>query len=271
MGPSDEQQSNPVNPLANESCALRRRAASSRAVPSLLTLSPTLPCSWQRGQKRNFPQRSGFGICSGATLDGWNFHPPGDAEMETYFTVKRALLVLGLLAMPALAGCQTTAGFGRDVQSTGRWIEGGAQDTQAWMFGLSAQAAEAKTPAARSEQAITPAAGNSVVYFKTGSAEVPPDGLEVIRAIANDSKQSTGKIEVTGYSDTAGSSGYNDQLSHRRAEAVADELTAQGLRRESIVVAWHGEDQLPVPTGDGVPEPQNRRVSIDMTEATTGG
>jgi len=54
------------------------------------------------------------------------FHP-GGAEMETYFTVKRVLLVLCLLAMPALAGCQTTAGFGRDVQQAGRWIEGGAK------------------------------------------------------------------------------------------------------------------------------------------------
>jgi outer membrane protein OmpA-like peptidoglycan-associated protein len=184
--------------------------------------------------------------------------------METYFTVKRALLVLGLLAMPALAGCQTTAGFGRDVQSTGRWIEGGAQDTQAWMFGSSAQAAEAKSVDTSSEQTITPAAGSNVVYFTTGSAEVPPDGLEMIRAIANDSKQSAHKIEVTGYSDTAGPSGFNEQLSQHRAEAVADQLAAQGLRRESIVVDWHGENQLPVPTGDNVPEPENRRVSIAM-------
>lgn len=191
--------------------------------------------------------------------------------MQTYFTVKRALLVLGLLAMPALAGCQTTAGFGRDVQSTGRWIEGGAQDTQAWMFGSSAQAAEAKSVDTSSDQTITPAAGSNVVYFTTGSAEVPPDGLEMIRAFANDSKQSAHKIEVTGYSDTAGPSGFNEQLSQRRAEAVADQLAAQGLRRESIVVDWHGEDQLPVPTGDGVAEPQNRRVSIDMTGAMPGG
>jgi outer membrane protein OmpA-like peptidoglycan-associated protein len=203
--------------------------------------------------------------------------------MDTYFSIKRARLVLGLLAMPALAGCQTTAGFGRDVQSTGRWIEGGAQDTQAWMFGSSAQAAE--TPARATEtsaqmaetgnpsntpgQAITPAARtlaaqDNVVYFTTGSADIPADARQMIRTIADDSKQGTHKIEVTGYSDTAGPSGLNEQLSQRRAEAVAEELAAQGLRRESIVVDWHGENQLPVPTNDGVPEPENRRVSIAM-------
>ena len=181
--------------------------------------------------------------------------------MDTYFTVKRALLVLCLLAMPTLTGCQTTAGFGRDVQSAGRWIEGGAQDTQAWMFESPAQAAETESP----EQAMTTGAGGDVVYFTTGSAEVPPDALEMIRAIANDSEQSKRRIEVTGYTDSAGPADYNKRLSQRRAEAVAEELAAQGLRREFIVVEWHGEDQLPVPTEDGVPDPENRRVSIAMT------
>jgi outer membrane protein OmpA-like peptidoglycan-associated protein len=187
--------------------------------------------------------------------------------MDTYFIVKRALLVLCLLAMPTLTGCSTTAGFGRDVQSVGRWIEGGAQDTQAWMFGSPAQAAESPAQAAETvspEQAITPAAGGNAVYFATGSAEIPLDGLEMIRAIAVDSKQGTHRIEVTGYCDTAGPADYNEGLSQRRAEAVAAELAAQGLLRKFIIVDWHGEDQLPVPTKDGVPEPENRRVSIAM-------
>lgn len=195
--------------------------------------------------------------------------------MERYFTVKRALFVLCLLAMPALAGCQTTAGFGRDVQQVGRWIVGGAEDTEAWMFGPSAQAAEMGNPSETSEQAmsagetpeqaVTPAAGSNVVYFTTGSAEISPDGLELIRAIAEDAEQGTQKIEVIGYTDTAGPAEFNEQLSQRRAEAVADEFTAQGLRRESIILKWHGEDQLPVPTEDDVHEPENRRVSIAMT------
>jgi outer membrane protein OmpA-like peptidoglycan-associated protein len=162
--------------------------------------------------------------------------------------------------LDGLAGCQTTAGFGRDVQATGRWIEGGAQDTQTWMFGSPAQAAEAQSP----EQAVTPAAGSNVVYFTTGSAEIPPDALEMIRTIANESEQGKRRIEVTGYTDTAGPANYNETLSQRRAQAVAEKLEAQGLRQESIVVGWHGEDQLAVPTKDGVPEPQNRRVSIAM-------
>jgi outer membrane protein OmpA-like peptidoglycan-associated protein len=184
--------------------------------------------------------------------------------MDTYFTVKRVLLLLCLLAMPVLTGCQTTAGFGRDVQQAGRWVEGGAQDVEGWMFGSRAQAAEVEGPDESPEPAITPAARENVVYFTTGSTEIPPDGLEMIQAIAEDAEQSTQKIEVVGFTDTAGPAQYNKELSRRRAEAVADELTAQGLRRESIIIKWRGENQLPVPTEDGVPNRENRRVSLAM-------
>ena len=197
--------------------------------------------------------------------------------METYFTARRALLALCLLTMPALAGCHTTAGFGRDVQQLGQWIEGGAQDTGAWLYGSEAQAAEAGTasespeamsPAAGGDAAMSPATDGNAVFFTTGSAEIPPDGLDVIREIANGasgSGQGAGTIEVIGYTDTAGPAEFNEQLSKRRAEAVAEALAAEGVPREAIDVQWHGEDQLPIPTEDDVHEPQNRRVSIAMT------
>jgi outer membrane protein OmpA-like peptidoglycan-associated protein len=202
--------------------------------------------------------------------------------METFFTIKRVFVVLCLLAMPALAGCHTTAGFGRDVQQVGRWIEGGAQDSSAWLYGSEAQAAEMQPQNTGSEQtgpqqtmtptARTPEASENAIYFSTGSAEIPPDGLEVIREIAagasgfgEGSGEGTGTIEVIGYTDTAGSAEFNEELSKRRAEAVAEELAAQGVPREFINVQWRGEDQLPVETGDDVHEPQNRRVSIATT------
>ena len=201
--------------------------------------------------------------------------------MLTYFTAKRALFILCLMTMPALAGCYTTAGFGRDVQQMGRWIEGGANDLAAGLYGpeakeSSAQAAATEDTATSPEQSVVPAAGNNVVYFSTGSAEIPSDGLEMIRSIAEDAQpgqqaqqgtqgeKGTARIEVVGYTDSAGPAAFNEELSQRRAEAVADALAADGLPREAITVRWHGEEQLPVPTGDDVHEPDNRRVSISM-------
>jgi outer membrane protein OmpA-like peptidoglycan-associated protein len=206
--------------------------------------------------------------------------------MLTYFTAKRALFILCLMIMPALTGCYTTAGFGRDVQQVGSWIEGGANDLAAGLYGSDAQAAAAQSEESSAqaaatedtgtspEQSVVPAAGNNVVYFSTGSAEIPSDGLEMIRSIAEDAQpeqqaqqgteEGTARIEVVGYTDSAGPAAFNEQLSQRRAEAVAAALAAEGLPREAITVRWHGEEQLPVPTGDDVHEPDNRRVSISM-------
>lgn len=212
--------------------------------------------------------------------------------MLTYLTAKRALLILCLMTMPALTGCYTTAGFGRDVQQVGGWIEGGANDLAAGLYGSDAQAAEAQSEDSSAqaaamtedtgtspEQSVVPAAGNNVVYFSTGSAEIPSDAMEMIRAIVEDAQQGqadqqaqqgtqdqegTPRIEVVGYADSAGPAELNEELSQRRAEAVADALAAEGLPREAITVEWHGEEQLPVPTGDEVHEPDNRRVAIAM-------
>ena len=207
--------------------------------------------------------------------------------MLTYLTAKRALFILCLMTMPALTGCYTTAGFGRDVQQVGSWIEGGANDLAAGLYGSeaegsSAQAAATADAGTSPEQSVVPAAGSNVVYFSTGSAEIPSDGLEMIRAIAEEAQpgqqaqqgtqdqqgmqdeEGTARIEVVGYTDSAGPAEFNEELSQRRAEAVADALAAEGLSREAITVRWHGEEQLPVPTGDDVHEPDNRRVSISM-------
>ena len=51
-------------------------------------------------------------------------------------------------------------------------------------------------------------------------------------------------------------------LSERRAETVAKELEKLGIPEKEIVVHWKGESEPLVQTGDGVKEPQNRRVEI---------
>jgi OOP family OmpA-OmpF porin len=110
---------------------------------------------------------------------------------------------------------------------------------------------------------INPSAGVSRVYFAVGSAQVSPEGREVIRAAAAEARQNNAaKILVTGYTDTSGSADLNERLSKRRAEAVAAVLEAEGLPRDRITVVWHGEENLPVPTADGRREGNNRVVTI---------
>jgi outer membrane protein OmpA-like peptidoglycan-associated protein len=51
-------------------------------------------------------------------------------------------------------------------------------------------------------------------------------------------------------------------LSLRRANAVKDALVRNGVPAQVVAVIGRGEAGLLVQTGDGVREPQNRRVEI---------
>ncbi len=67
---------------------------------------------------------------------------------------------------------------------------------------------------------------------------------------------------MNGYTDTSGTARYNEGLSMRRAQAVAAELVKDGVPQAALVIKGFGETHLLVPTGQGVREPQNRRVEI---------
>jgi outer membrane protein OmpA-like peptidoglycan-associated protein len=72
------------------------------------------------------------------------------------------------------------------------------------------------------------------------------------------------RVIATGYTDTSGSADYNMGLSLRRAEAVKDVLVGEGIPAQNITTIGRGEADPLVPTGDGVREPQNRRVQIQF-------
>ena len=102
-----------------------------------------------------------------------------------------------------------------------------------------------------------------VVYFDFDRATLTADGRHVIdQAIAAAKAGGNPLIRVDGHTDTAGASDYNVALSNRRADAVADYMVAHGIPAEEIQVTGEGEQNLAVPTGDGVPNGPNRRVVI---------
>jgi outer membrane protein OmpA-like peptidoglycan-associated protein len=163
-----------------------------------------------------------------------------------------------LAASQTIVGCNTVAGFGRDVQWAGRAVErAGGGDEQAATTG------ESTAPASGQSMAAVPA--GDTVYFSLGSADLTADGRRAIDSAVGDvRRQSSLRIKVIGYTDTSGSSNANEQLSLRRAEAVADELVAQGVPRDMIDISGRGEADLAVQTSDGIVEPKNRRASIEL-------
>jgi hypothetical protein len=118
-------------------------------------------------------------------------------------------------------------------------------------------------PAAYAQESGQIEPGRFLVYFDTGEASLGPGATQVVADAARE-YQETGaaQIEVIGHTDTTGSADHNLELSQRRAETVADELIRQGVPATDIATIGRGEEDLLVPTTDGVNEPQNRRVEI---------
>ncbi|MCG6461950.1 outer membrane beta-barrel protein [Vibrio parahaemolyticus] len=70
------------------------------------------------------------------------------------------------------------------------------------------------------------------------------------------------RVEITGYSDTTGSDAYNQQLTEKRAQSVANQFKAQGIADERMTVRGLGEAN-PVATNETRQGREaNRRVEI---------
>jgi OmpA-OmpF porin, OOP family len=108
-----------------------------------------------------------------------------------------------------------------------------------------------------------PVAG--IVFFDFDVAVPPPSASPTLDAVAQNASACQWRgLVVTGHTDRAGSDAYNDALSIRRANAVADLLASRGLGRGMLEVSGQGETNPRVPTVDGERNPQNRRVEITV-------
>jgi len=102
-----------------------------------------------------------------------------------------------------------------------------------------------------------------MVFFDWDRSNLSQQALATIKQAADAFKaKGNARITATGHTDTSGPEAYNMALSLRRANAVKDALVREGVPAQAISVIGRGEQGLLVQTGDGVREPQNRRVEI---------
>ncbi|WP_428663703.1 OmpA family protein [Reyranella sp.] len=108
-----------------------------------------------------------------------------------------------------------------------------------------------------------------MVFFDWDRSNLSAQAESTISQAANAFKTTgSARVTATGHTDTTGSPDYNMGLSLRRANTVKDSLVRNGVPASAISVIGKGETQLLVQTGDGVREPQNRRVEIVIAGAT---
>jgi len=126
--------------------------------------------------------------------------------------------------------------------------------------------AAAGAPCGTGAVAYTAAASASpgfTVYFEFDKSDLTAEGRKIVDQAAAYAKQNgMAKIQISGYTDLAGTAQYNLGLSKRRADSVRAVVVADGIPANRIVEHAYGEASPAVPTPDGVREPRNRRAVI---------
>ncbi|PZQ97177.1 MAG: hypothetical protein DI533_13740 [Cereibacter sphaeroides] len=101
------------------------------------------------------------------------------------------------------------------------------------------------------------------ILFETNSATLRPDLQRDLNAVAtNLLNYPNSTIEIAGHTDNTGTAAFNQDLSQRRANSVANQLRANGVPNARIVAFGRGED-FPI-ASNLTPEGRalNRRVDI---------
>lgn len=107
----------------------------------------------------------------------------------------------------------------------------------------------------------------STFFFDWDSVVPPADASQSISFVAdNRARCGWRSFTVVGHTDRSGSDAYNDGLSVRRANVIADMMAAAGIPGTSISVSGRGERELRVQTVDGERTPANRRVEVKVEE-----
>ncbi|MFK7839987.1 MAG: OmpA family protein [Bdellovibrionales bacterium] len=104
-----------------------------------------------------------------------------------------------------------------------------------------------------------------LVFFNWDSSELGSGALNVLDAVAQEvAANPPARINVTGHTDTSGSTAYNERLAVKRSDIVKAALLERGVPAEMIQTGAMGESDLLVATPDNVREPANRRVNISF-------
>ena len=96
------------------------------------------------------------------------------------------------------------------------------------------------------------------VFFNINKSKIASrKDLQNVKELANVAKEKNAKLVVTGYADSkTGSAAYNQKLSQKRAETVANELVKMGVSRDNIEVVAAGGVQTLSPIS------YNRRATV---------
>jgi outer membrane protein OmpA-like peptidoglycan-associated protein len=129
----------------------------------------------------------------------------------------------------------------------------------------SARAALAELQAKETERGMVLTLSD--VLFDTAAATLKPGATIAIDRLAKYLESSPeSRLIIEGHTDSQGSEAYNEDLSRRRAEAVAEELVTRGIASDRFEVIGRGEGYPVANNGTAEGRQQNRRVEIVFSD-----
>lgn len=113
--------------------------------------------------------------------------------------------------------------------------------------------------------AMPPAPKSFMVYFLSGSDDFTEESKAAITSMMDELKQRPSpEVTVIGHTDKVGGADLNDTLSLQRAGRMKEYLVGMGVSADSIDTAGRGSREPLVDTAEGVDEPRNRRVEVNV-------
>lgn len=115
------------------------------------------------------------------------------------------------------------------------------------------------------ERRLLPVINSYTLYFDYDKSNIRTEDQAVLDLIAREiGKYDPAQVTVTGFTDRAGTADYNQKLSQRRSDSVAQALQNRNITTEYVDQDARGEMELAVSTPDGVRLQENRRVVVDF-------
>ena len=172
-------------------------------------------------------------------------------------TLSRTLAATCLLALAACG--ETTTSFDREL---GAEVDKGSFG-DATMHNTLIQSGEMEYTVALAQRFA--AEVPDTVNFAFDSAVLTPQAMEVLRKQANFIRQFPEvRFKVFGHTDLVGSQKYNYNLGMRRARAVVNYLTSQGISKSRLeAVVSYGKTRPIIQTSQ--PEERNRRTVTEVS------
>ena len=148
---------------------------------------------------------------------------------------------------------------------------------------LNGSLAESRTYGAQLEHTVSAVdAVGMDVAFRTDDTSIKAEDMgPLLKLGALAASVPDAKVRVAGFADPRGDAAYNEELSQRRAEAVAAALVCGGIARERLIIEAHGASESASAAGDLDGYALDRRVTVRLergvatpasaTVASTGG